>query len=230
MSSYLYGVFIVPADGRPDHKDEVLRGIKLREMQAKWKEPRVLEIHYGPGMAEISRFRESWSDRNGNLSVEVRLVTPGGIRYKPIPSQRAHAKALSNHDISVVSYEMPEYIFRGAVWPSNTNPNFQIWIIVGRKELYYDIAPPPEFGMYEKDVTEDWNFEATETHDERITFVASRKDESRSVQVELPKKSKEYGFSALRNSSGEELLVFMNPSETIFDEGLFGYVYIRDEP
>lgn len=146
---------------------------------------------------------------------------------KPVVSQVVSAKALSKNVIGIKSYEVPKGIFRGTLWPSETRRNFQIWIIDGKKDYYFDIPAPKEFGKNVKEVTKKWIFEVKNNLDNKITYLASRKDGSKSIQIELPLKKRKYNFSVLNNSSGEEILIFMDISENIIDTGLFGYIVIK---
>jgi hypothetical protein len=57
--------------------------------------------------------------------------------------------------------------------------------------------------------------------------VASKKDNSKTVQIELPLKKRKYSLNALKNLQGDELIVFMDISETVRDKGLFGYAIIK---
>lgn len=145
----------------------------------------------------------------------------------PISSEVARAWSQTNHNVSIKSYEIPEGVFRGALWPSPNKGNFQIWLIDGGKEIFYDITAPSGFNEYEKETTEDWNFKLLDSTADKQTFVASKKDNSKSVKIELPLKKRKYSLNALKNMQGDELIIFMDISETVRDKGLFGYAIIK---
>lgn len=73
MSSFVYRVFIVPAGDKHKRKYEVFQGSSVGDMQVKWREPRLLEIHYDKRRAEISH-KDSWMEEEPSLTVEIRLV------------------------------------------------------------------------------------------------------------------------------------------------------------
>jgi len=147
----------------------------------------------------------------------------------PISSDAAQVKALGNHRVSFKSYEIPEGVFRGALWPSPNNVNFQIWLVDKNKEKFYDIPAPSGFDRYEKETTEDWNFELLKTTEAKQIYVAKRNDDSKAIQLELPLKKRQYSFKVLKNAQGNELIVFMDISETVSDKGFFGYVVIKND-
>jgi hypothetical protein len=165
------------------------------------------------------------------ITILILMLLPAcGRPTQPIPSQAAQGKALSNNTIVVSSYELPKGVSRGFLYPSDTNPNFQIWITnrLWEEELFLDIPAPPGFQDYKETTanTDEWDFNVTKEGEDRIICFANRKDKSKSIQIELPSKKRNYAFEVLRNSLGEELLVFMDVSETVVDKGLFGYALI----
>lgn len=146
----------------------------------------------------------------------------------PISSDVAQVKALGNYNVIFQSYEIPDGVFRGALWPSLDNVNFQIWLIDGDKENFYDIPAPSGFTKYEKETTEDWNFELLESTNAKQIYVANKKDNSKTIKIELPLKKRKYSFNVLKNLQGDELIIFMDISETVRDKGLFGYAMIKN--
>ena len=147
---------------------------------------------------------------------------------EPVLTHIPIANSIS-HNIQIQSYEIPKGIFRGVLWPSKEKKVFQIWLIVNHKEQFFDILPPEDFIDYEKQVTEDWTIKEKEKTNDKIVYLANKKDSSKSIELELPTKKRKYSFYILRNISGQELLIFMDISETIIDKGLFGFVLIRDK-
>ena len=145
----------------------------------------------------------------------------------PISSDAARVKAPIDYNLSIQSYEIPEGVFRGVLWPSQDNINIQIWLIDGSKEIFYDIPAPSGFNKYEKETTEDWNFKFLDSIEDKQIYAASKKDNSKTVQIELPLKKRRYSFNALKNLKGDEMIVFMDISETVRDIGLFGYAVIE---
>ena len=146
----------------------------------------------------------------------------------PVSTEIVQVEAQTNHSVSIQSYEIPEGIFRGALWPKPDNENFQIWCIDGGKEIFYDINAPSHFRKYQNETTEDWSFKLVDSNAEKQIYVASNKDRSKIVTIELPVKKRKYNFSVLKNQDNNELIVFMDISETVRDKGLFGYVIINN--
>lgn len=147
----------------------------------------------------------------------------------PISSNTARVKAMGNQNVSFMAYEIPEGVFRGALWPSPNNVNFQLWIINGDKEKFYNVPAPSGFSQYEKETTEDWDFKLLKATEAKKVFVAQKEDSNKAIQIELPLKKRQYSFRVLKNSQGDELVIFMDISESIRDEGLFGYAVIRND-
>lgn len=145
----------------------------------------------------------------------------------PILSQDVKARAVTNHIIFTRSYEIPQGIFRGTLWPTKDRSTFQVWIIESGKELFFDITPPSEFANYEKEVTKNWEIKKTDLRDDTVIYLAERKDRKKAIKVELPVKKRTYSFSVLKNDEGKEMLIFMDISEDVIDKGLFGYVIIK---
>ncbi len=138
--------------------------------------------------------------------------------------------ALSDHILFTQSYEIPESVFRGALWPNKDRRSFKIWVIAKGKEIFFEILPPSEFINYRKEVTENWEIKETRFSGSKgstIVYLAERKDGKRKFEVELPVKKRKYSFSVLENFVGEEMLIFMDISEDVVDKGLFGYVTIK---
>ena len=115
------------------------------------------------------------------------------------------------------------------MWPQKDKKSFEIWIIDDGHEKFFELKSPPEFVNYEKEVTDSWQFKIIEKSDSYKKYLAHKKDGSKSLHVELPNKKRDYSFSVLKNSSGGEILIFMDISEKIVDTGLFGYVTIADK-
>jgi hypothetical protein len=157
------------------------------------------------------------------------ILTGCGNHEQPSLSVHAKAQALSNHSIQIVSYEIPKGIFRGALWPSEGKNFFEIWIIDDGKEKIFDLEAPPEFMNYKKAALSEWEFQLIEISDSSKKYLVRRNDGSKSLHLELPIKKRDYSFTVLNNSSGNEILIFMDISERIVDSGLFGYVTIEDK-
>ena len=63
----------------------------------------------------------------------------------------------------------------------------------------------------------------------KALYTIENKRDNKSIRLELPVKKREYSFAVLRNSAGKEMLVFMDISEGVVDEGLFGYAMLSGE-
>lgn len=159
----------------------------------------------------------------------ITMLAIGCINMKkPIPSEVGKVRVQSKQKVDVQSYEIPEGIFRGALWPTPGNSNFQIWMIKGSKDVFFNIATPQGFKSYESETTKDWSFKLEDKTVSKQIFIVSRKDRSKSVTIELPYKKRGYSFDVLENKQGAELIIFMDISETIIDKGLFGYAVIQN--
>lgn len=157
----------------------------------------------------------------------VILLTACGEWEKPVLSKNTNVQVISNNSVSIMSYEIPKGIFRGILWPDSENKNFVIWIVNSNRESFFNISAPREF-IDNNDITDAWTIrKSTTSKNNRIIYLADRKDGSKSLQIDLPIKKREYSFSVLSNALGDELLIFMDISEKIVDKGLFGYVIIK---
>jgi hypothetical protein len=163
------------------------------------------------------------------VTISFVILTSCGSLEQPSHSQLASATALSNHSIEVISYEIPKGIFRGALWPQKDKKFFEIWVIDNSQEKFFELKSPPEFVNYEREVTANWEFKVIEKSDSSKKYLVRKKDGSKSLHMELPIKKRDYSFSVLNSSSGDEIVIFMDISEKIVDTGLFGYVTITDK-
>ena len=163
------------------------------------------------------------------FTISFVILISCGNHEQPSTSQLASATVLTNHSIEVISYEIPKGIFRGALWPQKDKRFFEIWIIDDGQEKFFKLKSPLEFVNYEREVTANWEFKIIEKSDSSKKYLARKKDGSKSLHVELPSKKRDYSFSVLNNSSGDEIVIFMDISEKIVDTGLFGYVKITDK-
>jgi len=162
-----------------------------------------------------------------NIFILILIIGCNNIKG-PISSNAAKVKNLGNHSVKIKSYEIPDGVFRGSLWPNVSKKMFQIWLIDGNKEIFYDIPPPVGFKRYKKETTEDWVFEFLNSTDAKQIYIARKKNNMRVVKLELPVKKRDYSFNVLENIHGDELIVFMDISENVRDEGIFGYVIIKD--
>ena len=115
------------------------------------------------------------------------------------------------------------------MWPHKDRKFFVIWIIDDGREKFFELKPPPEFVNYEREVTDIWQFKIIEKSDSSKKYLVHKKDGSKSLHLELPIKKRDYSFSVLNNSSGDEIIIFMDISDKIVDTGMFGYVTITDK-
>lgn len=152
------------------------------------------------------------------------LLTACGNLEKPIPSKMV--KILSHNTMAFKEYEIPRSIFRGVLWPSEENGNFQIWTIKGQKENYYNISAPNDFAI-NTEVTDQWDVGGVKDTGKTKIFRITKKDKSKSIELEVPIKKRNYNFAVLENEAKENLILFMDISESIMDKGLFGYILIH---
>lgn len=147
----------------------------------------------------------------------------------PILAHLVHAKSLYDQEPVVKSYEIPQGILRGALWPSSAEGNFRIWLVQGKKDVFFDIPAPQGFDRSIQEVTEEWDFKAYNRKQDRVMCLASRKDGKKTIEIDLPLRKRPYSFFALANPSGSELVVLMDMSENVTDRGLFGYVVVDQD-
>ncbi len=161
------------------------------------------------------------------------LLSACGL-YKPIPDESGRVKALSDGIISVKSYRIPVGVFRGVLWPGRDDPNFGIWIVTrGHGEPNFQIPTPEEFASITEAINPksdpDWNVQEIKGSEGKVLYTIESKRNNKSVRLELPVKKREYSFAILRNSAGKEMLVFMDISQYVVDEGLFGYAILSGQ-
>jgi len=151
------------------------------------------------------------------------------IKEEPVLSQMVQAEALTNHVVEVKSYELPKGNFRGVFWPLNERRTFEIWIISGRRDVYYYIQAPHEFIDKTTDVTDKWIIEESVLPENKMTYLL-KKNESKSIRLYMPLKKHHYSFSILENNYGDEIVLFMSLSDYVEDRennGIFGYVLMH---
>ncbi|GEM_PF-5150016 len=161
------------------------------------------------------------------LSVFVLFLGCKGVNT-PTPSNAVEVKSLSAHKAAVSSFIIPRGVFRGVLWPSKADNNFQIWIIKHNEEIFFKIPAPVGFASdYNREDTERWNINLSTLANCKTTVMATKTDGSKSVEIILPTKKRQYSFAIFRNSSDEEIVVFMDISEHVVDTGLFGYIMLK---
>ena len=144
---------------------------------------------------------------------------------KPTPSNMAKVRMLTDNKIISETFKIPKSIFRGVLWPSKGNENFQIWTIDGRKEFFFNIPAPRNF-TNNTEVTKQWDIKTVKSEHKRKLYKITSKDKSKALELELPIKRRDYNFAVLKNESDDYLILFMDISEDINDKGLFGYILI----
>ena len=152
---------------------------------------------------------------------------------EPVLSQIVQVEVLTDHIIDVRSYELPKGSFRGVLWPSKNRKTFNIRIVSGNKfigynELFYNIQAPLEFSDKTINVTDDWIIEESVLPENRMIYLVRRKDEGKVFRLYMPPRKQHYSFSVLKNDNGDEIVLFMDLSEYVYDNGIFGYVVIRE--
>jgi hypothetical protein len=123
-------------------------------------------------------------------------------------------------------YELGQAEFRGVLWPTVRGGDFSVLLVTSRREYDFDI-PGPAFG-WGQNVTEvrpassvpdtdnnGWDIRLFST-----TFGTQ-------LTVRLPQTRTPYIYE-LHLEGKAEALTFMNPSETVYQRGIFGYVLVTD--
>lgn len=141
---------------------------------------------------------------------EVKLLAPDAGKY------------------TICAYKVPPGEFRGALWPTKNSQYFQVWLKEGNKDKYMKVAIPKNFMKY-KDATQDWSLSSEILSNGNISYSFLKKDSNDFVQVTLPSEIDYLSLSVLRNSIGEDLLIFMNMSEEEIENGIFGFIVGKSE-
>jgi len=152
---------------------------------------------------------------------------------EPALFQVVQTEVLTGHIVDIRSYKLPKGFFRGASLTKSSPQAFKIWIISGNKfwgykELFYYIQAPIEYDKT-TDVTDDWIIEGSVSHKNRMTYLVKRKDESKVIHLNMPLRKQNYSFSVLENDNGDEIVLFMDISEYVIGNGIFGYAIIKNK-
>jgi len=155
---------------------------------------------------------------------------------EPVLSPLVQVEILTDHVVDIRSYKLPKGYFRGTLWPSKIRKifpqAFEIWIISGNKiwgykELFFYIQSPIEYDKA-TDVTDDWIIEESVLPKNRMTYLVKRKDESKVIRLNMPFREQHYSFSILESDIGDEIVLFMDISEYVVGNGIFGYAIIKN--
>ncbi len=138
---------------------------------------------------------------------------------------KAHSPA--NQIVRLKSYDIPEAVFRGVLWPSPDNADFEVWIIKNKQEIFYRIPAPPEVVKWRSDVTDQWVIQENMTTSDKKEYSLKRKEGTKSLTIEVPRKNRGYSFFILQNDNEEDTVLFMDIDEKITDTGLCGYIVIK---
>lgn len=163
------------------------------------------------------------------------IVCSYGCSIKePVLAQIVQIEALTNNIVDVWSYKLPKGSFRGVLWPSKHRETFNIRIVsgnkfIGYKELFYNIQAPLEFVGKTSDVTDNWIIEENILPKNRMSYLVKRNDESKALRLYMPSRKQHYSFSILENDYGDEIVLFMDISEYVVGNGIFGYVLINNK-
>ena len=155
---------------------------------------------------------------------------------EPVLSQVVQVEVLTDHVVDIKSYKLPKGHFRGVSWASliNNRETFEIWIIsgnmfTGREELFYYIQSPPEFVDEATDTTDAWAINESVLPKNKMTYLVKRKDGSKSIRLTMPLRKQHYSFAISENGRGDEIVLFMDVSEYVVGNGIFGYVLIHKD-
>ena len=165
------------------------------------------------------------------------LFSYGCSIKEPVLSPFVQVEVLAGQVSDIRSYKLPKGNFRGVLWSSlrDSAKTFEIWIVsgnefIGRKELYYYIQVPTDFVDKTTNVTDDWIIEESILPKNRMSYLVKRKDGNKALLLTMPLRKQHYSFSILKNDYGDEIILFMDLSDYVVDNGTFGYVIIcKDE-
>ena len=144
---------------------------------------------------------------------------------KPAPNDAINI--ISDNALKSKSYDIPVGIFRGVLWPDPNGKEFTIWLIRNHKELFFKLSAPPEISNWKRQVTEQWQIKKTGSSSLMERYTATKTGSTASVIFDLPKKKRAYWFYVLANEIGQESILFMDLSEDISDQGIFGYIVLK---
>jgi hypothetical protein len=143
------------------------------------------------------------------------------------PTPTNVVKVLSNHKIQLAAYRIPTGTFRTVLWPSEDAVYFDI-TVGGEKERIFQI-PVSENLIYDKETNGQWEgFTIIRIKGNRVTYRADNENKHISLEIELPIKKRHYDLCSYQTTSGREVVLFMDLSEFVIDEGLFGYILIDE--
>lgn len=143
------------------------------------------------------------------------------------PELNNQINIISGNAKDAKSYDIPEGIFRGVLWPTPNELEFTVWIIRKNKEIYLKIPAPPEIARWEKQVTDQWQISEIQDLGTVKRYQAKKIDDVRPVVFDLPKKMIDYSFYVLADGNGRETILFMNISDKVTDSGLFGFIILN---
>lgn len=154
------------------------------------------------------------------------MLSSCSLYEKKIEPDAKHVRVISTNKVVFRGFDIPKGIFKGVLWPSENNDDFQIWTIEGDEEKFYNVHVLENFTS-NKEVTRQWNVKEINGSNNTRRYTIQRKDKAKSVELELPVKKRDYSFAVLQNDLSDELILFMDISENIEDKGLFGYILIN---
>lgn len=174
----------------------------------------------------ITRQRVLVAKCTSHIALLLLIFSGCGSTPTPSPSDRANVQIFSEHRMMIQTYEIPESIFRGVIWPSPSNQGFTLWLITGSTEHFVTIPTPSEVIEWQEDVTDTWTIHPLQETRERTVYAVASGDKIISAHIDLPNSTKGFTFSVLTNASHDHILVFMDISESVIDTGIFGYIVI----
>lgn len=140
-----------------------------------------------------------------------------------------------NFEVSFLkTYRLPEGLFRGVFWPDGKRHTFESWLIDKKGNDFYVNIPVADdvLSFDEKRATENWGITTSVDADKQIvSYVLEHKLEATKIGVQLPfEKAKHYWLDVFENTSGEQMVMFMNLTDYGIhqnDKGIFGYVILK---
>ena len=144
---------------------------------------------------------------------------------KPAPNDAINL--ISDNVLKSKSYDIPVGIFRGVLWPDPDVKKFKIWLTRKHEELIFKLPAPPEISNWKRQVTEQWQIKKTGGSGLIERYTAIKTGSKISVIFDLPMNKRAYTFYVLANELGQESILFMDLSEDISDQGLFGYIVLK---
>ena len=157
-------------------------------------------------------------------SLTTLLLLIGCSERKPHIVPDIFVEDSSGVQLETVAYMIPNGKFRGVTWPKDQENVFQIWV-VDNEEYFFNLPSPIEGPLETK--RGKWTATRVRSSAKNTVWLATDDSGSREYFIELPKGPVDFQFHSFDSVEGREILVFMNISEAVRQEGIFGIATLK---